>query len=58
MTTPGDKDAPLEDEEAIERSAEERNITSPTPRDVREKADDRADGKDRPEPPAADVRAP
>ncbi len=38
MSTPGDKEAPLKDDETRQRSAEQRNVTLPTPRDVRDKA--------------------
>ncbi|MFJ3904844.1 hypothetical protein [Streptomyces sp. NPDC090025] len=41
--TPGDKGDPRVDERARERSAEQRNITAPTPRDVRAGAEG-ADG--------------
>lgn len=40
MTTPGDDDTPPADEETRERSAEQRNVITPTPRDVRDKAED------------------
>ncbi|GAA2087795.1 hypothetical protein GCM10009759_09480 [Kitasatospora saccharophila] len=39
-----------------ERSAEEREITAPTPADVRAKAE--GNGDEEPEPPAADTQAP
>ncbi|WP_161790093.1 hypothetical protein [Streptacidiphilus carbonis] len=39
MSTPDDKDTRPLDPEEWERSAEERNITTPTPPEVREKAD-------------------
>ncbi|MFI6849175.1 hypothetical protein OG535_02890 [Kitasatospora sp. NBC_00085] len=55
MSTPEENDTPQVDDETRERSAEQRNITAPTPADVRAKADD--DDKDG-EPPAADTRAP
>ena len=54
MTTPDENDTPQVDEETRERSSEQRNITSPTPPDVRAKRED----DDEPEPPAADVQAP
>ncbi|RKT09432.1 hypothetical protein BX285_6527 [Streptomyces sp. 1114.5] len=58
MKTP-DEDALRGDEQARERSAEVREITAPTPADVRAKAEDPQDGDDEePEPPAADVQAP
>ena len=41
MKTPGDDNTPpVDDEETRERSAEQRNVITPTPRDVREKAED------------------
>ncbi|MFJ8622236.1 hypothetical protein ACIRD3_05255 [Kitasatospora sp. NPDC093550] len=49
-------EAPQIDEETRERSSEQRNITAPTPPDVRAKGDDEDDGE--PEPPAADTWAP
>ncbi|RAJ45486.1 hypothetical protein K353_00984 [Kitasatospora sp. SolWspMP-SS2h] len=59
MTTQDGKDRAAQDapEESVrERSAEEREITAPTPADVRAKAED---GRtDEPEPPAADSQAP
>ncbi|MFD9123308.1 hypothetical protein [Kitasatospora sp. NPDC059571] len=54
MSTPEKKDDPQHDEEARERSSEQRNITAPTPPDVRAKADH----DEEPEPPAADAAAP
>ncbi|MER7757884.1 hypothetical protein [Kitasatospora sp. NPDC097643] len=45
-----------EDETTRERSAEERSIVAPTPKDVRAKAD--GDDEEPPAPPAADTRAP
>ncbi|MFI8521110.1 hypothetical protein ACIGEZ_25315 [Streptomyces sp. NPDC085481] len=48
MTTPERNDNPHIDEETRERSSEQRNITAPTPPDVRAKADD----DEEPEPPA------
>ncbi|MFF2147000.1 hypothetical protein [Kitasatospora sp. NPDC058190] len=53
---PGAKDDAQPDEETRDRSAEERNIVAPTPRDVRAKAED--DEDDEPEPPPADSQAP
>ncbi|WP_405540823.1 hypothetical protein OG787_22005 [Streptomyces sp. NBC_00075] len=50
MKTPGDDDTPPVDEETRERSAEERNVITPTPRDVRE----RAEGDDEPDLPTGD----
>ncbi|WP_307348977.1 hypothetical protein [Kitasatospora herbaricolor] len=54
MSTPekDDKAGP-EDATRRERSAEERNVVAPTPKDVRAKAEDAE-----PEPPAADTQAP
>ncbi|WP_157845612.1 hypothetical protein [Kitasatospora phosalacinea] len=57
MTTQDGKDRAAEEapEESVrERSAAEREITAPTPADVRAKAE----GDDEPEPPAADTQAP
>ncbi|MEV0533527.1 hypothetical protein [Kitasatospora sp. NPDC050463] len=55
MSTPDEQDTARRDEDQVrERSAEQRNITSPTPKDVRAKAED----DDEPEPPAADTQAP
>ncbi|MFD8810897.1 hypothetical protein ACFV23_05250 [Streptomyces sp. NPDC059627] len=48
MKTPGDKETPPVDDAARQRSAEQRNVTAPTPRDVRDKARD----EDEPESPA------
>ncbi|MFC8720404.1 hypothetical protein [Kitasatospora sp. NPDC057198] len=59
MTTQDGKDRAAEEapgESVRERSAEEREITAPTPADVRAKAED--DGEEEPEPPAADTQAP
>ncbi|MEU9079253.1 hypothetical protein ACFYUY_23005 [Kitasatospora sp. NPDC004745] len=50
----GRGDAPEVDEETRERSSEQRNITAPTPPDVRAEGED----DDEPQPPAADTRAP
>ncbi|MFE6054924.1 hypothetical protein ACFQ6N_29585 [Kitasatospora sp. NPDC056446] len=51
-----------EDDTVRERSAEERSITAPTPKDVRAKADDVHEDDDdagrEDEPPAADTQAP
>ncbi|GAA4838033.1 hypothetical protein [Kitasatospora terrestris] len=49
------EDKPDVDEETRERSAEQRNITAPTPADVRAHDDEEDDA---PEPPAADTQAP
>ncbi|MFF4818900.1 hypothetical protein ACFY2K_30470 [Kitasatospora sp. NPDC001309] len=54
-------DAPRDDGTVRERSAEERSITAPTPKDVRAKADDAdkdAEEDGVPEPPAAGTQAP
>ncbi|MFD9692522.1 hypothetical protein ACFXPX_16095 [Kitasatospora sp. NPDC059146] len=56
MSTSDENDAPTDDA-TRKRSAEQRNITAPTPEDVRAKADDEKDGTDD-EPPAADPQAP
>jgi len=55
-----DEDEPQRGSESVrERSAEERSITAPTPKDVRAKADDGDDENGREaEPPAADTQAP
>ncbi|MET9618388.1 hypothetical protein [Kitasatospora indigofera] len=54
MSTPEKDDTSGTDEaQRRERSAEERNVVAPTPKDVRAKAD-----KGEPEPPAADTQAP
>ncbi|MCE4946666.1 MULTISPECIES: hypothetical protein [Streptomyces] len=61
MRTPEeDRDDPRDDELARERSAKQRNITAPTPPDVRAKGEDDEDEDDgeQPEPPTADTRAP
>ncbi|MEI5603813.1 hypothetical protein [Streptomyces brasiliscabiei] len=50
MKTPGDDDTPPVDDETRERSAEQRNVTAPTPRDVRAKGRAEATDEDRPEP--------
>ncbi|WP_158845628.1 hypothetical protein [Streptomyces sp. NRRL WC-3742] len=53
-TAENGNDAPEQaDEETRERSAEQRNITAPTPKDVRAKAED----DDKSQPPAADTQA-
>ncbi|MFJ9710743.1 hypothetical protein [Streptomyces sp. NPDC101234] len=39
MKTPDDNDTPPLDDETRQRSAEQRHVTAPTPRDVREKAE-------------------
>ncbi|MFE9423694.1 hypothetical protein ACFYNO_12120 [Kitasatospora sp. NPDC006697] len=49
MSTPQENDTPQPDEETRERSAEQRNITAPTPPDVEAKADDEEEDQ---EPPA------
>ncbi|WP_153467996.1 hypothetical protein [Streptomyces kaniharaensis] len=54
MNTPDESDTPQVDEETRERSAEQRNIPVPTPKDVRAKAEDDEEA----EPPAADAQAP
>ncbi|OIJ95695.1 hypothetical protein BIV25_19760 [Streptomyces sp. MUSC 14] len=46
------------DEKTRERSAEERNIVSPTPRDVRAKAaGDEGENDEKSDPPATDTRS-
>lgn len=54
MTASEENDTPQVDEETKERSAEQRNITAPTPPDVRAKGED----DDDPEPPAAETQVP
>lgn len=49
MSAAGENEAPEIDEETRERSSEQRNITAPTPPDVREKADE----DEEPSPPEA-----
>ncbi|MFF2144735.1 hypothetical protein [Kitasatospora sp. NPDC058190] len=49
-----DENTPQSDEKTRERSAEERHIVAPTPKDVRAKAED----DETPEPPPADTQAP
>ncbi|MEU3619112.1 hypothetical protein ABZ725_43485 [Streptomyces sp. NPDC006872] len=51
MKTPGEHDTPPVDDETRRRSAEQRNVTAPTPRDVRDKAKD----EDEPESPTGDT---
>lgn len=52
---PEESDTPEIDEETRERSSEQRNITAPTPPDVRAKTDDDEDDEE-PEPPAGESR--
>ncbi|MFB7503662.1 hypothetical protein [Streptomyces broussonetiae] len=54
MTTPDENDTPQVDDETRQRSAEQRNITAPTPRDVRAEADDEGES----EPSAGETQAP
>jgi len=54
MKTPGDDDTPPVDEETRERSAEERNVITPTPQDVRDKAEEEKEEDAEPDPPAGD----
>ncbi|WP_105967845.1 hypothetical protein [Streptomyces geranii] len=49
MNTPGDDDTPPVDEKTRERSAEERSVVAPTPRDVREKAENDSEPDDAPD---------
>lgn len=51
MKTPDNSDTSPVDDETRQRSAEQRNITAPTPRDVRDKAKD----DDEPDSPTADT---
>ncbi|MFI8455380.1 hypothetical protein [Kitasatospora sp. NPDC085464] len=53
MSVPQENDTPQVDDETRERSSEQRNITAPTPPDVRAK-----DADDDPEPPATGPRTP
>ncbi|MEV7688959.1 hypothetical protein ACFW1F_20455 [Streptomyces bungoensis] len=53
MSTPEENDTPQLDEETKERSAEQRNITAPTPPEVVAEGED-----DETEPPAAEPQAP
>lgn len=53
VSTSEEKDTAQVDEETKERSAEQRNITAPTPPDVRAKGED-----DDTAPPAAEREAP
>jgi len=53
MSTSEENETPQVDEETRERSAEQRNITAPTPPDVRAKGED-----DDTDPPAAEPEAP
>lgn len=58
-TGPRDEsDASREGDTVRERSAEERSITAPTPKDVRAKADDVDEDGEEAEPPAADTKEP
>ncbi|MFE2579915.1 hypothetical protein [Streptomyces sp. NPDC059378] len=43
MQTPDRRDTRRTDERTRDRSAEQRNVTAPTPRDVREKAERKAE---------------
>ncbi|MGW2826020.1 hypothetical protein ACWC24_34220 [Streptomyces sp. NPDC001443] len=43
MKTPDKRDTRQADEQTRERSAEQRTVTAPTPRDVREKAERHAE---------------
>ena len=52
MSTPDEHDEAQVDDQTRERSAEQRNIPVPTPKDVRAKGDD--DDQDESEPPSAD----
>ncbi|MFC5907170.1 hypothetical protein [Streptacidiphilus monticola] len=46
MSTSDQNDAPQVDDETRERSSEQRNITAPTPPDVRAKGEDDEDDED------------
>ncbi|WP_161789951.1 hypothetical protein [Streptacidiphilus neutrinimicus] len=52
MSIPDERDNDQVDDETRQRSAEQRNITAPTPKDVRAKGDDEDD--DANEPPSTD----
>ncbi|MEU5538539.1 hypothetical protein [Streptomyces sp. NPDC020362] len=54
MSTSEENDTPQVDEKTRERSAKQRNITAPTPPDVRAKGED----EDDPEPPPAETQTP
>lgn len=61
MRNPEENNIPEIDEETREQSAEQRNITAPTPPDVRAKAEadkdeEDEDDEEEPEPPARDSR--
>lgn len=58
MSTPDENDTSRHDEQIRGRSAQERDVTAPTPKDVRAKAEDDGEGQEEPEPPAADTQAP
>jgi hypothetical protein len=52
MDTPDTNDStPRLDDEERERSAEERNVVAPTPKEVREKADDHQEPQPKPTDP-------
>ncbi|MGW0765320.1 hypothetical protein [Streptomyces sp. NPDC002676] len=48
MKTPDDKDKPQVDDKTRERSAKQRNITAPTPPDVRDEGHERDDDNEPP----------
>ncbi|WP_156110862.1 hypothetical protein [Streptomyces adustus] len=52
MKTPDRRETHRVDEETRERSAEQHNVTAPTPRDVREKAERKAGHDTEPDVPA------
>ncbi|MCG6500192.1 hypothetical protein [Kitasatospora sp. A2-31] len=54
MGTPEEEGTEPADDQTRERSSEQRNITAPTPPDVRAEGED----DEEPEPPAADTQAP
>ena len=53
MSDPGGNDEPQADDETRERSAEQRNIPTPTPKDIRAKGDAEDDDDEESEPPSA-----
>ncbi|MFB7504193.1 hypothetical protein [Streptomyces broussonetiae] len=60
MSTHGNKERDTRpDERTRERSAEERKVVAPTPRDVRAKAEgDKTEDDEKSDPPATGTRAP
>ncbi|WP_160311080.1 hypothetical protein [Streptacidiphilus anmyonensis] len=54
MSTPDEHDDAHVDDETRERSAEQRNMSVPTPKDVRARGDDDEEDDDESESPSAD----